>query len=320
VCLFLQTFVWLKGSNWKVKRVEAVAAALRDGFFAHPQPNGVRLHVADLLTDELLAAAEGACLPPQALLSALDPLLLGLAIESDRTFFNRALAAVVGSLSDKASDHPGLVALQARVFEIAAAESTLDRYRKDFYSAQKSFQGLTGQKPVLLEESPSAMEQENGEEVAVIKAKSTKKKKVAESRMEDPEEVASVAHKSKKTKKVRGGVDGKLAASEAEAAQKKAGASKEQEKPVDKSAKKKKRKVADEASALAAEPLETPGKRNKRVSFGKNSSRDHGASIKALKASAPQMPASPAKGILSAKKGKEATTPLTPRRKASEFF
>lgn len=73
-------FAWGREGGWHAGRVEAVAAALTDGYFAHPTPNGVRLHVADLYVDELFAAggagvAGDASIPTAALMTLLGPIL-----------------------------------------------------------------------------------------------------------------------------------------------------------------------------------------------------------------------------------------------------
>mmetsp|Transcript_59227 Transcript_59227/g.118854 ORF Transcript_59227/g.118854 Transcript_59227/m.118854 type:complete len:460 (+) Transcript_59227:143-1522(+) len=331
-----ESFVWLRNVSWDEESVGIVGAAMDEAFFAHPQPNGIRLHIADLFLDELFAVNVNSKNPSwmpdtEAVLSLLRPLISRVATVDDKTFFSRTLENVVLALPTKVAasgSDVDLGRIQVLVFELASASDTRDRCRKDLYAAHSLFQSSTRlnsttdlealTKEALPDDESSKT---NSLEVDVVeKAKKKKKRPVQAEELgaaETGEEEAS-AKKAKKKKK-----------------------RKQKEEIGD--------NVEDEVEARE-ESEDIEKQQNRRVSFGSNKSKVYQASVKDLKESNPLLPVTPTKkgcqkvkhgtapcrevkGILSTKSprsasakkktkdsAKKTSKTLTPRGKASDFF
>ncbi len=139
-----QSFVWLRNTSWRAADVSAVAAALNDSFFVQGC-NGIRLHIVDLFSDELLAAGDNT-LDTDSLITLLEPLISELSVSDDFTFFKRALKNVLMDLPSKSAQFTNvqMERVQARVFEAAGSPQTRDKYREDLYAAHGLFQSSTG--------------------------------------------------------------------------------------------------------------------------------------------------------------------------------
>ncbi len=87
--------MWAKNGKWV--DAGAVGTSLQEAFFLHPQPNGIRLHVVDILSEELFAAGQDT-LTTEAILLILEPLLAEIGSTEDKAFFSRAVKNLISDL------------------------------------------------------------------------------------------------------------------------------------------------------------------------------------------------------------------------------
>jgi len=161
--------------DWSSEALAAVVLPLDAEVLVQPWPNGLRLHMCDLIIPELAKIGGPRLTTPQAL-AVLQPFLVAMATSADRVVAERARARVLldlieakskqsvkrGALDEDSEGGDGgsmlngvdLEALQATVFELAAAPETRERYRAGLYDAHKGLQSLTGKKRAS---SPKAM-------------------------------------------------------------------------------------------------------------------------------------------------------------------
>jgi ribosomal RNA-processing protein 1 len=152
---------------WSPEALAAVVLPLDAEVLVQPWPNGLRLHLCDLILPEL-AKVGGAGLTAAQALAVLQPFLVAMAASSDVVVAERARARVLldlieakkkqrtkGEAMDEDNegeedasmfDGVDLEALQATVFDLAAAPETREKYRAGLYDAHKGLQGLTGKK------------------------------------------------------------------------------------------------------------------------------------------------------------------------------
>ena len=152
---------------WSPEALAAVVLPLDAEVLVQPWPNGLRLHLCDLILPEL-AKVGGAGLTTAQALAVLQPFLVATAASADKVVAERARARVLLDLieakkkqrskreamdeddeeEEKASmlDGVDLEALQATLFDLAAAPETREKYRAGLYDAHKGLQGLTGKK------------------------------------------------------------------------------------------------------------------------------------------------------------------------------
>ena len=153
--------------DWSSEALAAVVLPLDAEVLVQPWPNGLRLHMCDLIIPELVKVG-GAGLTTAQALAVLQPFLVAMATSADKVVAERARARVLLDLieakrkqrtkgeamdednegEDGASMLNGvdLEALQATVFDLAAATETREKYRAGLYDAHKGLQGLTGKK------------------------------------------------------------------------------------------------------------------------------------------------------------------------------
>jgi len=335
-----ETFLWL--SKRKFKQAAQIGQALCTTFFAQATlcPAGIRLHIVDLYSDELIGVG-GAALTTSSVLALYEPLLQELATTPDKVFFARALRGsikVLPSLLKESCPNVELAPFQAKLFDLASDPATRDRYRPGLYEAHGVFQSVTGKKtnapamaakpknPAVEKESDEDSESEENDDEDDDDDDDDDDDEIGESEEDDDEEMDEDEEGDK------------------EGSQEEEEESEEEAPPLS----------AQKAKLKAASPEPTPRSLKRKVSFGANQSLNHVDSIKALKNATPNIfSPSPAKGILStrvatpgkalkktaasdAKSAQKAapSTPSsaakasakkkgavsTPRRKASDFF
>lgn len=161
-----EVFAWLAKTSWAHTPVETVGAAIYQGLIAHVRPNGIRLHVADILSDELFRAG-AQTLDTASLLLLIDPVLAEMSKTEDAAFFRRVLNGLVLDLISKCSSsdesdgddsiyaNVDMLRIQSRLFELASSSETRDKYREQLYSAHRQFQQVSGKRAAAAAAAPA---------------------------------------------------------------------------------------------------------------------------------------------------------------------
>lgn len=127
-------------TEWRVDRVEAIAASLEKGILTK-LPNGPRLHLCDVMVDEIMEV--GAPDEEIPLAALLDPFHKILSSSKDDVLIRRVLSEVCGRLAEHLEGSRSW--LQARLYEIAADPATPDKNRAALYASIKKLVALTNQ-------------------------------------------------------------------------------------------------------------------------------------------------------------------------------
>ena len=154
-----EVFVWLGNGGWARASVETVAASIHEGIVAHVRPNGIRLHVADILSDELFRAG-AQTLDTESFLLIIDPVLAEMGTTEDAAFFRRALNGLVLDLISKCSSDDAMgedgtstyanmdiMRVQSRLFELASSSETRDKYREQVSQMRRRMGGTSIRTP-----------------------------------------------------------------------------------------------------------------------------------------------------------------------------
>ena len=199
--------------RWSAEALAAVVLPLDAEVLVQPWPNGLRLHLCDLILPELNRVGGDKLTTAQAL-AVLQPFLVAMAASTDRVVAERARARVLldwvaakkaaqqGDEDDEEEEGEketgaflpsvDMKALQATVFELASAADTRERYRAGLYEAHKAFQGLTGQKRADARKAHAVplptLEEEEEERVASAKAGKASEDAMEEAEEEDDDE------------------------------------------------------------------------------------------------------------------------------------
>lgn len=304
-----EVFGWLAAREWSEALVAVVSDALHEGLLQHPRPNGIRLHVADVLLDEVFAAVQRGSdgFDTDVLMLLLEPVFEELASTGDRAFFQRATTAVVLGLlvqDSSATADIELPLVRERIFELASSPETRDRHRTELYEAHKAFQRATADAVLATGMEVDGEAEPEPEAEAVEPARKRKSTAVTEA---VPTTEAPTPSKGRKRPKV--GTRSPAPDSNEQAA--------------DEAASKPKKKLKNKAKAAPTTPTSAeddgavlPVK--KRVSFGKAMKRGHIESTRALKRSQITMDATPTRGLLK-KQGGDCPR-ASPRPRASDYF
>ena len=148
-----EALAWCGQRAWDAAPVAAVGGALEAGFLASPAfPAGIKLHLADIVVDELCDARA----PLEAARTLLGPYVALLRL-TDEPLVSRVLDRVVANAAERARDVDGdgderakplALFVQGAVYDVATDETTPQRFRSRLYAAVKALAAATGEKAV----------------------------------------------------------------------------------------------------------------------------------------------------------------------------
>eukprot|EP00617_Octactis_speculum_P003048 CAMPEP_0185773034 /NCGR_PEP_ID=MMETSP1174-20130828/72250_1 /TAXON_ID=35687 /ORGANISM="Dictyocha speculum, Strain CCMP1381" /LENGTH=448 /DNA_ID=CAMNT_0028459569 /DNA_START=21 /DNA_END=1363 /DNA_ORIENTATION=- len=180
-----ENLIWLGNRDWDKEDVKSFAQTMHSCVWSCHHPNGIRLHLADILIEELFQTG-AETVDSSTLILLIEPLLNEIATTMDGPFFSRVEQRLFVDLVERMTksgesdmDEEGddendtsesfslleLEPIQTRIFDLAACPETRQIHRARLYALHRQFQSLTGKTVVLtplLTDAGSSLTEGNG--------------------------------------------------------------------------------------------------------------------------------------------------------------